>query len=218
MMNTFKQNLKYIENWLERNNRESYFALEEGLEADEFPKYLDDLDFSLPKHFYDLYEWRNGMEWYDNPTYGMSPYRLIPGYTFNSLEASLEIHDAYFEIVREIFEYEARETKQGHSSHYGIVNCCFLPILTLDHRTHIFLLGNNREDGSYPLVYIAFDDGLSFCFDSLSGMISTFFECFKSGAYYTQQRPSGEVELRQNSEACRQIERRFNPICYRNLS
>jgi cell wall assembly regulator SMI1 len=191
--------------WLEENRPDYAASFLPGLSDAEIREKLANVELELPEEIYELYRWRNGTE------YGEDPKSVIfPCMEFMTLDEALEYYDDFVENTLDIFNdedyqdiFELLYVNQAHL--YGDKkylfpfyrsNCDFLTVL----------LAKEKQQHS-PIINI--DDALelSLIYRSLTSMMQTLAEYLEKGAHYLGE----EDYLNGDEEKMLPIFHKYNP-------
>ena len=201
-MSVLTDSLNQIMRWLEENRPDYAASFLPGLSDAEIREKLANVELELPEEIYELYRWRNGTE------YGEDPKSVIfPCIEFMTLDEALEYYDDFVENTLEIFNDEDYQSildvnqvnlygEKKHLFSFYRSNCDFLAVL----------LAKEKQQHS-PIINI--DDALelSLIYRSLTSMMQTLAEYFETGAYYLGE----EGYLDGDEEKMLPIFQKYNP-------
>ena len=168
--------------WLEKNRPGYAASFLPGLSDEELREKLANVELELPQEIYELYRWRNGTQ------NGEDPKSVIfPCMQYMPLDEAIEYYDDFIENTIDIFDeqdfqdifelLDAKQVNQYGNKKYLFpfyrCNCDFLAVL---------LSGEQQRHS--PIIDISGELDLKMIFRSLTSMMQTLTEYFKTGVYY----------------------------------
>lgn len=159
--------------------------LQPGLEFQEIESEVKDLNLSLPLEFYELYQWRNGVEYgnegRDNIFFGLS---------FHSLEQALDLYEDFLDLASE--KRPNSEDEIWSPKWFPLFSCDGESLFTGE---FICVLSDRKNQKTSPLVRVWYEAAEAFVqFNSLNSMIRTLVDSYESGACHISKRNSISVD------------------------
>lgn len=147
---------------------------------------LEEYEFPLllPREFYELYQWRNGVPYGDEEVIS-----FLPGYAFNSLEYAL---DQYTDL-KESSDFWKAELLDS------------LPIFTRDSEEHLYIRGSEEQLDCAPVLhhYAEFGEP-TISYHNLTRMMQVTAECYETGIYYISEYGDFEIDEVREREVCQE--------------
>lgn len=192
-MSLITESLEKIFRWLEHNQPSFASALQPGLTNLDIEEKTKDSNFYLPSEIYELYRWRNGVD------YGEEGFaRFTPNCIFSSLEYAL---DQYNELIETFGESE------DYPNNFSIWNSNWFPIFSLE-QEYLFVVCSSERRETSPIYHLLIESGNAWLkYTSLSSMLLTISECYESNVYYINN--DGDFEVDEQREET--IRAKYNP-------
>ena len=165
-MSQLTDSLNQIKTWLENNCPQAAESILPGLSLEEIESKIEDLPFSLPKEFYELYQWSRG-----NSLDPKDIYTYIFGAddatSLNSLEYAMEVFPDFVD--------------EDEDCAVNYIGKTLFPIFGSDATFHC-IVGDWQDETPSPIVYISDIIETNHSFVSLTSMIQPAAEAIQANA------------------------------------
>ncbi|BAY86765.1 PBS lyase HEAT-like repeat protein [Calothrix parasitica NIES-267] len=165
-MSQLTDSLNQIKTWLEENFPQAAETITPGLTLSEIESKIENLPFSLPEEFYELYQWSGGNDLTSQTTYS---------YIFGADDATSLIN---LEYAMEVFPDFVDEDEEC-AVHY--INKPLFPIFGSDATFHC-IIGDWEDETPSPIVYVSDIIETNHSYVSLTSMIQTAVESLEANA------------------------------------
>lgn len=165
-MSQLTDSLNQIKTWLEENCPQAAESITPGLSLQEIESKIKDLPFSLPKEFYELYQWSRGNDLINQNVYS---------YIFGADDATSLINLEYAMEVFPDFEDEFEEVAANY------IGKPLFPIFGSDATYHC-MVGDWEDKTPSPIVYVSEILETRHSFVNLTSMMQTAAESMQANA------------------------------------
>ncbi|MGB3636929.1 MAG: hypothetical protein WBA39_04965 [Rivularia sp. (in: cyanobacteria)] len=165
-MSLLTDSLNQIKSWLETNCPQAAESITPGLTFSEIESKIEDLPFSLPNEFYELYQWSRGNSFGTQTKYS-SIFDPFDGMALNNLEYAMYVFSG--------FEDEFEECAVNY------IGKPLFPIFGTD-ATYLCIVGEWENETPSPIVYVSELRETSHKFVSLTTMLETVAESIQANA------------------------------------
>lgn len=165
-MSQLTDSLNQIKTWLEENCPQAAENITPGLTLSEIESKIQDLSFSLPNEFYELYQWSRGNDLVTQTIY-TDIFGADDGMGLNNLEYAVEV-----------FPYFEDEFEECAVNYIGKP---LFPIFGTD-LTFLCIVGDWENEISSPIVYVSEIIETSHRYVSLTSMMQTAAESIQANA------------------------------------
>ncbi|MDY6782799.1 MAG: SMI1/KNR4 family protein [Cyanobacteriota bacterium] len=158
---------------LENQNLPCFSMLQPGFTLDEIYSKIESFDFNIPLEFYELYQWRNGVQYGDED---FCP--IFLGYSFHSLEYAMDLYEDFLE----------QANRKHFSLDYEIWNPKWFPVFSCSEGgslwsgEYLCTIGNDTDRDTSPLLSVCAEAAeVSVICPSSGNLISIVADCYESG-------------------------------------
>ncbi|MBV6624042.1 MAG: SMI1/KNR4 family protein [Rivularia sp. (in: Bacteria)] len=165
-MSQLTDSLNQIKTWLEENCPQAAESITPGLSLEEIESKIENLPFSLPEEFYELYQWSRG-NYLSNPTIYKDIFGADDAMGLNTLEYAMEV-----------FPYFEDEFEECAANYIGKP---LFPIFGTD-KTFLCIVGDWQDKTPSPIVYVSELRETEHRYVSLPSMMQTAAESIEANA------------------------------------
>ncbi|OUL30395.1 hypothetical protein BV378_04185 [Nostoc sp. RF31YmG] len=176
-MSVLTETLERIFKNLQHHRAEIASLLQPGLTIDKIQSQIKNLPFCLPQEVYELYQWRNGIDYsniskIENLHFDIS---FIPGFDFLPLEEAIE---SYKEIEEFRDKYTSPEEENCHKA--------WFPIFGSDDLEYLIVFGDSVTSQDSPIMHCHLGGGSlpQVKYPNLTTFMKVVAECYETNAYY----------------------------------
>ncbi|BCL34130.1 SMI1/KNR4 family protein [Nostoc sp. MS1] len=203
-MSLLTETLERIFKHLQQNRPEVASLLKPGLKFEEIQSKIRNLPFRLPEEVYELYQWRNGIEYTNISRINLHlDISFIPHFDFIPLEQAIEDSK---EIEEFRHEYTSLEDENCHKP--------WFPIFGSDDLEYFLVFGNSDNNNYSSIMHCHLGGGSlpKLKYPNLTTFMLIVAECYETNTYYLTQ-PSEDnyfrVFLEENPKQFAEIERKY---------
>ncbi|OUL25627.1 SMI1/KNR4 family protein [Nostoc sp. 106C] len=176
-MSVLTETVERIFKHLQQHRAEIAALLQPGLTIEEIQSQIKNLPFCLPQEVYELYQWRNGIDYsniskIENFHFDIS---FIPGLDFLPLEEAIE-------SSKEIEEFRDKYTSPEEENCHKL----WFPIFSSDDLEYLILFGDSVSSQDSPIMHCHLGDGSlpQVKYPNLTTFMMVVAECYETNAYY----------------------------------
>jgi hypothetical protein len=188
-----------------------------GLTIGEIQSQMENLPFRLSEEIYELYQWRNGVDFRNFyasvASVSCNPYpdiNFIPGLHFLPLEEAIEGYKEFEEGKEDFGSYYTYNTDD-----IEIIQKPWFPIFDAEDLGCLLVFGNSVHVKDLPLMYCDLGQGYlpEVQYTNLTSFMLVVAECYETNAYYLEKPAKCpdylSYGLAENREQVTKIKRRY---------